>query len=50
MGRGLLQWWQTGAQVHDELPNADHTYRDALITLSRQAEVNPDPPHQQLPE
>jgi hypothetical protein len=34
-GRGLLQWWENGARVHDELPGADHTYRDALIELCR---------------
>jgi replication-associated recombination protein RarA len=33
MGRGLLQWWENGARVHDEWPGADHTYRDALISL-----------------
>jgi MgsA AAA+ ATPase C terminal len=32
MGRGLLHWWENGAQVRDELPSADHTYRDALIS------------------
>jgi replication-associated recombination protein RarA len=36
-GRGLLQWWENGARVHDELPTADHTYRDALIALCRTA-------------
>jgi hypothetical protein len=45
MGRGLLQWWENGAQVRDELPSADHAYRDALISLCRQAQVEPDPRH-----
>ena len=39
MGRGLLQWWENGALVHDESPSADHTYRDELISLCRQAEA-----------
>jgi hypothetical protein len=33
----MLQWWENGAQVRDELPSADHTFRDALISLCRQA-------------
>jgi replication-associated recombination protein RarA len=37
LGRGLLQWWENGARVHDESPAADHTYRDALIALCRDA-------------
>lgn len=37
LGRGLLHWWENGAQVRDELPSADHAYRDALISLCRQA-------------
>jgi replication-associated recombination protein RarA len=45
MGRGLLQWWENGARVRDELPSADHAYRDALISLCRQAEADPDPRH-----
>ncbi|WP_436535354.1 hypothetical protein [Actinoplanes sp. HUAS TT8] len=32
-GRGLAQWWETGARVHDEWPGADHSYREALIRL-----------------
>jgi replication-associated recombination protein RarA len=35
MGRGLVHWWENGARVHHESPSADHTYRDALISLSR---------------
>jgi replication-associated recombination protein RarA len=45
MGRGLVQWWENGAQVRDELPGADHAYRDALISLCRQAGVDTDPRH-----
>ena len=26
-----MQWWDNGAQVRDELPSADHRYRDELI-------------------
>ena len=37
-GRGLLQWWENGAQVRDELASADHTYRNALISLCREAQ------------
>jgi replication-associated recombination protein RarA len=35
LGRGLLHWWENGAQVRDESPSADHTYRDALISMCR---------------
>lgn len=38
MGRGLTQWWENGAQVSNELPTADHSYRDELIELHRAAE------------
>lgn len=41
MGRGLQQWWENGARVHDESPSADHAYRDALISLCRQAGAEP---------
>jgi replication-associated recombination protein RarA len=41
MGRGLLHWWENGAQVHDELPSADHAYRDALISLCRDSDTGP---------
>lgn len=34
-GRGLMQWWDNGAQVADELPDADHRYRDELIEVHR---------------
>ncbi len=37
-GRGLLQWWENGARVEDELATADHRFRDALIELHRQDE------------
>jgi len=38
MGRGLTHWWENGAQVRNELPTADHSYRDELIELHRAAE------------
>lgn len=38
-GRGLVQWWENGAQVNDELESADHRYRDDLIALHREDEV-----------
>jgi hypothetical protein len=38
LGRGLLHWWENGAEVRDELRSADHAYRDALVSLCRQAE------------
>ena len=38
MGRGLTQWWENGALVHDELETADHSYRDELIEIHRAAE------------
>lgn len=34
-GHGLVQWWESGARVNDELPDADHHYRDELINLHR---------------
>jgi hypothetical protein len=34
-GRGLMQWWENGAKVRDELPAADHRYRDELLELHR---------------
>jgi replication-associated recombination protein RarA len=34
-GRGLVQWWENGARVRDELPSADHRYRDELLELHR---------------
>lgn len=45
-GRGLVQWWEHGAQVRDELPSADHRYRDELIELHLQdeAENGTEPP------
>lgn len=33
--RGLVQWWEHGAQVRDEHPDAHHRYRDALIAACR---------------
>jgi replication-associated recombination protein RarA len=39
MGRGLIQWWENGARVHDELDTADHSYRDELIEIHRAAEA-----------
>ena len=27
LGRGLMQWWDNGAAVRDELPSADHRDR-----------------------
>jgi MgsA AAA+ ATPase C terminal len=42
LGRGLLQWWENGALVRDESPSAHHAYRDALISLCRQAEAATD--------
>lgn len=38
MGRGLVHWWDNGAQVSDELETADHSYRDELIAVHRAAE------------
>jgi replication-associated recombination protein RarA len=38
MGRGLVHWWDNGAQVSDELDSADHSYRAELIELARAAE------------
>ena len=34
-GRGLTQWWETGALVNDELETADHSYpkRTPNITI-----------------
>ena len=38
-GRGLMQWWENGARVNDELASADHRYRDELIALHREDEA-----------
>lgn len=38
MGRGLIHWWENGAQLNDELATADHSYRDELIEIHRAAE------------
>jgi hypothetical protein len=38
MGRGLIQWWENGARVSNELETADHRYRDELIDLTRRLE------------
>jgi len=37
--RGLMQWWDNGAQVRDELPSADHRYREELIDIHRRDEA-----------
>jgi len=34
MGHGLIQWWENGAQVRDELPRAEHRYREDLTSLA----------------
>jgi hypothetical protein len=53
MGRGLMQWWDNGAQVRDELPEADHRYRDELIEIHRRDEAEngtaPRPSRRQAP-
>jgi len=38
MGRGLLQWWENGAKVSNELETADHSYRDRLLEICRSCE------------
>jgi replication-associated recombination protein RarA len=38
MGRGLLQWWENGALVNNELEAADHSYRDRLLDICRASE------------
>ncbi|HLL69435.1 MAG TPA: hypothetical protein VK453_27515 [Micromonosporaceae bacterium] len=38
LGRGLVQWWENGARVNDEIGTADHSYRDELIAIHRAAE------------
>lgn len=38
-GRGLVQWWENGARVNDELPTADHRYRDKIIAIHRGDEL-----------
>jgi len=47
--RGLVQWWENGARVNDELPAADHRYRDELIAIHRRDEADngtaPRAPH-----
>lgn len=40
MGRGLVQWWENGAKVNDELETADHTYREELIEIGSKAETD----------
>ena len=40
MGRGLLQWWENGAKVTNELDTADHSYRDQLLDICRSSEGN----------
>ena len=39
LGRGLMQWWDNGAHVRDELPGADHRYRAELIEIHRRDEA-----------
>jgi hypothetical protein len=39
LGRGLMHWWDNGAQVRDELPSADHRYRAELIEIHRRDEA-----------
>jgi hypothetical protein len=39
MGRGLLQWWEDGATVSNELGTADHSYRDQLLDICRASET-----------
>ena len=39
LGRGLIQWWDNGAQVRDELPSTDHQYREELIEIHRRDEA-----------
>lgn len=39
MGRGLVQWWENGAQVPDEVADADHQWRDELIAIHRDDEA-----------
>ncbi|TDE13059.1 AAA family ATPase [Jiangella asiatica] len=45
-GRGLVQWWENGAQVNDELQDADHRYRDDLVCLHQadEADNGTEPP------
>jgi replication-associated recombination protein RarA len=38
LGHGLVQWWENGAQVCDELPRAEHRYREDLISIHRDDE------------
>ena len=33
------KWWDNGAQVRDELPSADHRYREELIEIHRRDEA-----------
>ena len=40
MGRGLLQWWENGAKVNNELATADHSYRDQLLDICRASEAS----------
>ena len=40
MGRGLLQWWEDGATVSNELGTADHSYRDQLLDICRAAQAS----------
>lgn len=34
-----MQWWVNGAQVRDELPLADHRYREDLVEIHRRDEA-----------
>lgn len=40
MGCGLLQWWEDGAKVNNELDTADHSYRDQLLDICRTSEAD----------
>lgn len=40
MGRDLLQWWENGAVVKNELESADLSYREQLRGTCRAAEAN----------
>ena len=39
LGRGLMQWRDNGVAVRDELPGADHRYREELIEIHRRDEA-----------
>jgi replication-associated recombination protein RarA len=39
MGRGMVQWWENGAVVTNEVDTADHSYRDEVIEICRSGEA-----------